>query len=94
MTFLVGSNPTPSADQQEHTRPLRLAQREPFARSAAQLCRLAGADQTLISKWAEEGKRRAAAARMRPHRDAIAEAPSVTAYTLNLRHVMSGACDL
>ena len=32
---------------------------ESFARSAAQLCRLAGADETLIPAWAEEGRRRA-----------------------------------
>jgi hypothetical protein len=40
---------------------------EPRARSAARLCRLAGADEALIPQWAEEGKRRAADARMRPH---------------------------
>jgi hypothetical protein len=40
---------------------------EPFARCAAQLCRLAGADETLIPQWVAEGKRRAANARMRPH---------------------------
>jgi len=39
---------------------------EPLARSAAQLCRLAGADQTLIPQWVAEGRRRAANARMRP----------------------------
>ena len=40
---------------------------EPFARQAAQLCRLAGADGTLIPQWIEEGRRRAGVARMRPH---------------------------
>ena len=41
---------------------------EPLARQAADLCRLAGAEETLIPQWAEEGRRRAAAARMPPHR--------------------------
>ena len=40
---------------------------EPLARQAAQLCRLAGADETLIPQWIEEGRRRAEVARMRPH---------------------------
>ena len=40
---------------------------EPLARQAAQLCRLAGADETLIPQWMAEGRRRAGAARMRPH---------------------------
>jgi hypothetical protein len=40
---------------------------EPFARSAARLCRLAGADEGLIQQWVEEGRRRAAAARTPPH---------------------------
>lgn len=40
---------------------------EPLARQAAQLCRLAGADETLIPRWIEEGRRRAGVARMRPH---------------------------
>jgi hypothetical protein len=40
---------------------------EPLARQAAQLCRLAGADETLIPHWIEEGRHRAGAARMRPH---------------------------
>jgi hypothetical protein len=44
---------------------------EPLARQAAHLCRLAGADETLILQWAAEGKRRAAAARMRPQGGAI-----------------------
>ena len=39
---------------------------EPVARSAAQLCRRAGADETLIPQWIAEGKRRAAAARQPP----------------------------
>ena len=40
---------------------------EPFARCAARLCRLAGADESLIPQWAEEGRRRAANARKPPH---------------------------
>ena len=40
---------------------------EPLARQAAQLCRLAGADETLIPQWIEEGQRRTRVARMRPH---------------------------
>jgi hypothetical protein len=40
---------------------------EPFARCAADLCRMAGADESLIPQWVEEGRRRAAVARMPPH---------------------------
>lgn len=40
---------------------------EPLARQAAHLCRLAGADETLIPQWTREGRRRARLARMRPH---------------------------
>jgi hypothetical protein len=40
---------------------------EPLVRQAAQLCRLAGADETLIPRWTEEGRRRAGVARMRPY---------------------------
>jgi hypothetical protein len=40
---------------------------EPLARQAAALCRKAGADPEAVPQWAEEGRRRAAAARMRPH---------------------------
>jgi len=40
---------------------------EPLARCAARLCRLAGADESLIPQWVEEGRRRAAVARMPPH---------------------------
>jgi hypothetical protein len=40
---------------------------EPLARCAARLCRLAGADETLIPQWVQEGRRRAAVARMPPH---------------------------
>ena len=40
---------------------------EAKAKAAAQLCRLAGADETLIPQWVEEGRRRAANARMLPH---------------------------
>jgi hypothetical protein len=39
---------------------------EPRARQAAQLCRLAGADEALIPQWIEEGRRRRAAARKPP----------------------------
>jgi hypothetical protein len=41
---------------------------EPRAKAAAQLCRLAGADETLITQWTAEGRRRAEAARMPPPR--------------------------
>jgi hypothetical protein len=40
---------------------------EPLARQAAQLCLLAGADETLVPQWIEEGRRRAGVTRMRPH---------------------------
>ena len=40
---------------------------EPLARQAAQLCRLAGADEAAIPQWIAEGRRRAEAARMPPH---------------------------
>jgi hypothetical protein len=40
---------------------------EPLARHAAHLCRLAGADETLIPQWIAEGRRKAEAARIRPH---------------------------
>jgi hypothetical protein len=40
---------------------------EPIARQAARLCRLAGADESLIPAWAAEGRRRAEAARKPPH---------------------------
>ena len=40
---------------------------EAKAKAAAQLCRLAGADENLIPRWVEEGKRRATAARTMPH---------------------------
>src|SRR6266536_696419 len=40
---------------------------EPLARQAAHLCRLAGADETLIPHWIGEGRRRAGIARKRPH---------------------------
>jgi hypothetical protein len=39
---------------------------EPFARQAARLCRKAGADEQAIPQWAEEGRRRRAAACKRP----------------------------
>jgi hypothetical protein len=39
---------------------------EAKARAAAELCRLAGADEDLIPQWVEEGKRRAEAARLPP----------------------------
>ena len=37
-----------------------------LARCAARPCRKAGADEALIPQWADEGRRRAAAARMPP----------------------------
>jgi hypothetical protein len=40
---------------------------EPLARQAAHLCRLAGADETLIPQWIAEGRRRAELACIRPH---------------------------
>jgi hypothetical protein len=40
---------------------------EPLARCAANLCRKAGADETLIAQWVAEGKRRAEAARKPPY---------------------------
>ena len=40
---------------------------EPLARQAAHLCRLAGADETLIPQWIAEGRHRAEAARILPH---------------------------
>jgi hypothetical protein len=39
---------------------------EPLAQCAARLCRKAGADEALIPQWADEGRRRAAAARLPP----------------------------
>ena len=39
---------------------------QPLARSAAQLCRKAGADPAAIPAWIEEGRRRAANARRPP----------------------------
>ena len=39
---------------------------EPLARSAARLCRMAGADSEAIPGWIEEGRRRAAQARLPP----------------------------
>lgn len=41
---------------------------EPRAKIAARLCVQAGADPGLIPRWIEEGRRRAAIARMIPHR--------------------------
>ena len=41
---------------------------ERLARCAARLCRLAGADPTLIPAWIAEGRRRASAARRPPPR--------------------------
>ena len=39
---------------------------EPLCRQAAMLCRKAGADETAIPAWVEEGRRRRAAAKMPP----------------------------
>jgi hypothetical protein len=46
---------------------------EPLARQAAHLCRLAGADETLIPQWIAEGRHRAEAARMLPRGSRSAE---------------------
>ena len=40
---------------------------EPLARCAARLCRMAGADESLIPQWVQEGRRGVAVARMPPH---------------------------
>jgi hypothetical protein len=40
---------------------------EARGQAVAELCRLAGADEDLIPQWADEGRRRAAAARMMPY---------------------------
>jgi hypothetical protein len=40
---------------------------EPLAQCAARLCRLAGADESLLPQWVEVGRRRAAVGRMPPH---------------------------
>ena len=40
---------------------------EPLVRQAADLCRKAGADPDAISRWVEEGRRRAESARKMPH---------------------------
>jgi hypothetical protein len=39
---------------------------EPRRRQAAELCRLAGADEDLIPQWIEEGRRRVEARRLPP----------------------------
>jgi hypothetical protein len=44
---------------------------EPLARSAAQLCRKAGADPEAIPAWIEEGRRRWANARRPPYADGL-----------------------
>ena len=48
---------------------------EPLARQAADLCRKAGAGVKAIPRWAEEGRRRAEAARMMPHSGAPRHRP-------------------
>src|SRR5580700_4373654 len=40
---------------------------EPVSKAAAQLCIAAGADESLIPQWIDEGRRRAAAACLMPH---------------------------
>jgi hypothetical protein len=40
---------------------------EPRSKGAAELCRLAGADEDLIPQWTGEGRRRVATARLMPH---------------------------
>ena len=44
---------------------------EPLVRQAADLCRRAGADETLIPEWIEEGRRRAESARKMPHSERL-----------------------
>ncbi len=48
---------------------------EPLARQAADLCRKAGADLDTIPRWIEEGRRRAAVARMMPHSGSLRLSP-------------------
>jgi len=47
-------------------RALAAGRDEPLARSAARLCRMAGADADAIPAWIEEGRRRSANARRPP----------------------------
>ena len=60
---------------------------EPLARQAARLCRLAGADESLIPQWIAEGRRRAGG---RPHAAAqrTAQEPSLTCTGLMARPVL------
>jgi hypothetical protein len=48
---------------------------EPLARSAAQLCRAAGADPEAIPAWIEEGRRRSANARRPPFSGGLGSRP-------------------
>jgi hypothetical protein len=47
----------------------------PTARTAAHLCRLAGADEDLIPEWIQEGRRRAETARLPPFSQPRRRAP-------------------
>jgi hypothetical protein len=48
---------------------------EPLARSAARLCRMAGADADAIPGWIEEGRRRSANARRPPFSGGLSSLP-------------------
>jgi hypothetical protein len=48
---------------------------EPKAKAAAQLCIAAGADETLIPRWIEEGRRRAATAALPPFSGGLRQHP-------------------
>ena len=48
---------------------------EPLARSAARLCRMAGADADAIPGWIEEGRRRSANARRSPFSGGLSSLP-------------------
>jgi hypothetical protein len=48
---------------------------EPLARSAARLCRMAGADAGAIPGWIEEGRRRSANARRPPFSGGLSSLP-------------------
>ena len=48
---------------------------EPKAKAAAQLCIAAGADETLIPRWIEEGRHRAATAALPPFSGGLRQHP-------------------
>ena len=53
----------------------RCPEYEAQAQAIAELCRLAGADETLIPRWVEEGRRRAASAAMPPFSGGLRQRP-------------------